>query len=177
MTLRTTLRSGLAALLSLHALLAALPAQAGPHEHGVAHLSVAIDGQHVTLAFKIPMESLLGYERAPKSPQEQAQAKALLDKLQQGRHLMQLDAQAQCQGPAPTVKAPVLEGKAASEHGDVEIEWQLQCAQPAMLRKAEVTLFEVAPNLRRVQAQVAGPQGQTRKMLRRNLRQLPLRRP
>jgi hypothetical protein len=46
-----------------------------------------------------------------------------------------------------------------------------------MLRKAEVTLFDVAPRLRRVQAQVAGPQGQTRKMLRRNLRELPLQRP
>ena len=164
-------------LLSLWLALAALPAQAGPHEHGVAHLNVAIDGQRLTLSFKIPMESLLGHERAPKSPQEQAQARALLEQLQQGRHLMQLDAQAQCQGPAPTVKAPVLEGKATSEHGDIEIEWELQCAQPALLRKAVVTLFEVAPRLRRVQAQVAGPQGQTRKMLRRNLRELPLQRP
>lgn len=164
-------------LLSLWLALAAWPVQAGPHEHGVAHLNVAIDGQRLTLSFKIPMESLLGYERAPKSPQEQAQAKALLEQLQQGRHLMQLDAQAQCQGPAPTVKAPVLEGKATSGHGDIEIEWQLQCAQPTLLRKAEVSLFEVAPRLRRVQAQVAGPQGQTRKMLRRNLRELPLQRP
>ncbi len=164
-------------LLGLWLVFAAWPAQAGPHEHGVAHLNVAIDGQRVTLSFQIPMESLLGHERAPKSPQEQAQVKALLDKLQQGRNLVQLDAQAQCQGSAPTVNAPVLEGKAASEHSDIAIEWQLQCAQPAMLRKAEVTLFEMAPRLRRVQAQVAGPQGQTRKMLRRNLRELPLQRP
>lgn len=176
MPLRATLPC-FSLLLSLWLALAAWPVQAGPHEHGVAHLNVAIDGQRLTLSFKIPMESLLGYERAPKSPQEQAQAKALLEQLQQGRHLMQLDAQAQCQGPAPTVKAPVLEGKATSEHGDIEIEWQLQCAQPALLRKAELTLFEVAPRLRRVQAQVAGPQGQTRKMLRRNLRELPLQRP
>jgi hypothetical protein len=164
-------------LLSLSVALVALPAQAGPHEHGLAHLNVAIDGQQVQASFKIPMESLLGYERAPQSPQERAQVKALLDQLQQTRHLMQVDAQARCQGPAPTVKAPVLEGKATSEHGDIEIEWQLQCAQPALLRKAEVTLFELAPRLRRVQAQVAGPQGQTRTMLRRNLRELPLQRP
>jgi hypothetical protein len=63
-------------LLGLWLVFAAWPAQAGPHEHGVAHLNVAIDGQRVTLSFQIPMESLLGHERAPKSPQEQAQVKA-----------------------------------------------------------------------------------------------------
>lgn len=169
-------RRALRTLVPMYCLICAAMATAGPHEHGLAHLNLAIDGQRVQATFKIPMESLLGYERAPKSPQEQAQAKALLDKLQQGRHLMQLDDQAQCQGPATTVNAPVLAGKAASDHGDIEVEWQLQCAQPAMLRKAEITLFELAPRLRRVQAQVVGPQGQTRKMLRRNLRELPLQR-
>jgi hypothetical protein len=42
-------------LLGLWLVFAAWPAQAGPHEHGVAHLNVAIDGQRVTLSFQIPM--------------------------------------------------------------------------------------------------------------------------
>jgi hypothetical protein len=42
------------------------------------------------------------------------------------------------------------------------------------LREIDVTLFDVSRRISRVKAQIAGPQGQTQSVLRRNKRQLKL---
>lgn len=158
--------------------LAGTAAMAGPHEHGVARLDVALDGSTVTLALNSPLDNFLGFERAPRNDRERAAAQALLAQLQQGAALFKLDAAAQCGQRSAEVHAPVLGvGSAAaadkgakaksSDHADVEVTYSFQCTQPQALNTLTVALFESWQRLRRVEVQVVGPKGQNAVTLRR----------
>ena len=169
----------LSALIHLPTLLALawpVAAVAGPHEHGVARMNLAIDGQQVQVSILVPLESLLGYERAPRDATEKAQAAALLERLKQAQEVIVTPAAAQCRpAQAAQLKAPLLEGQGgAQQHGDLDGLYQLVCAQPSELRTLEVSLFEVSRRISRVQVQVAGPKGASQTTLRRNKRQIKL---
>lgn len=153
------------------------PALAGPHEHGVAQMNLAIEGDSLQISIKVPLESLLGYERAPRTDAERAAATALLKRFKQTQPVLALPAKAQCKEAVPAqVRAPLLEGSsgATSGHGDLEAQYSLQCAQAGELREMDVTLFDVSKGIARVRVQAVGPQGQSQSVLRRNKRLLKL---
>jgi Protein of unknown function (DUF2796) len=161
----------------LLALVWPLAAAAGPHEHGVARMNLAIDGQQVQVSIQVPLESLLGYEREPRAAAEKALASAMLERLKQAQEVILTPAAAQCRpAEAAQIKAPLIEGKDnGQQHGDLDGHYKLVCAQPAELRTLEVSLFEVSRRITRVQVQVAGPKGSSQATLRRNKRQIKLK--
>jgi hypothetical protein len=150
-------------------------AWAGPHEHGVVHMTVAIEGPSVQLALRAPQESLLGYERAPREGTEKQQADKLIEQMRVAESVIEWNAQAQCKATSASVNAPGLQGKAqAGGHVDIEAQYRFECGQVAQLRSAKVSLFELSRRISRVQVQVAGPQGQSQSTLRRNRREFQI---
>ncbi len=150
-------------------------AWAGPHEHGVVHMTIAIEGANVQLALRAPQESLLGYERAPREGSEKQQAAKLIEQMRSAESVIQWNAQAQCKSTSASVSAPGLQGKAeAGGHADIEAQYRFECGQAAQLRSAQVPLFELSRRISRVQVQVAGPQGQSQSTLRRNRREFQI---
>ena len=96
-------------------------AWAGPHEHGVVHMTLAIEGPIVQLALRAPQESLLGYERAPREGTEKQQADKLIEQLRVAESVIQWNAQAQCKASSASVSAPGLQGKTqAGGHVDID---------------------------------------------------------
>lgn len=151
------------------------PVFAGPHEHGVAHMDIALEGNSLQVSVKVPLESLLGYERAPRSAAEKAAAAALLDRFRTGQPVLALPSQAHCKEAATAqVKAPLIEGQSGGDHGDLQAQYRFECAQVGELRHIDVTLFDLATGIKRVRAQIIGPKGQSQSVLRRNKRQLQL---
>ncbi|MBQ0960260.1 DUF2796 domain-containing protein [Ideonella sp. 4Y11] len=162
--------------LPLLALLTA-SAWAGPaHQHGIARVDLALDGAELTIALEMPLDSLLGFERAPRTPAERQAAQAALARLRDGAALWRPDAAAQCTLQAATVSAPVLErpGAAAGAHADVDAEYRFRCAQPARLAEVDVRLFEAFSRLERVDVQTALPSGQRQARLSRSQPRLRL---
>jgi len=163
--------------------LATLPAaQAGKaHEHGVAKLDVAIEGNKLTVALESPLDSLLGFERAPRTDAERKAAADVLARLRSGGALFTADAAAQCTLRNTTVTAPVLEsvgtaaGKApAGEHADLDASFEYSCAQPQQLRMLDLGLFDAFKRMQRIEVQVAGAQGQSKTTLKRPTRTVKL---
>lgn len=151
---------------------AASGAGAGPvHDHGAARLDVALDGAVLTIALEMPLDSLVGFERAPRTPAERQAATAALARLRDGAALFKPDLAAQCTLQAAEVSAPVLEspGAAASGgHADLDAEYRFQCAQPTRLGAIEVRLFETFRRLERLDVQAALPAGQRKARLSRS---------
>lgn len=168
-----------AALLAL-ALTASLPAQAGKaHEHGVAKLDLALEGNVLSASLDTPLDNLLGFERAPRTDAERRAAAELLQRLRKGEGVLSADAAAQCSFAKATVKAPVLEPAGAtagakSEHADLEASFEFRCAQPQQLRAVELSLFDSFKRMQRIDVQVVGPQGQSKVTLRRPAKQVRL---
>lgn len=167
-----------AAALLLSALLAAAPLAAAAgraHVHGVATLSVSIEGQDLRVLLDAPMEVLVGFEHAPRSAAERQALQRARDLLA-GPALLQPDADAACVAQAVKQAADGGAAQQAPGHADIEHEFAFRCAQPARLRAIEVGLFEAFPRLQKVDAVVVTASGQSRRSLQRPQRSLRLAR-
>lgn len=169
------------AVFSLSAAAAALAASA--HSHGVARLDVAVDGPTVTLRLESPLESLLGFERAPRNDAERGQVRAMAQALRAGSAFVPTAA-ARCRLDSVKLASPVLapellgetgaspKGKADGEHADLEGTFVYRCEDTKLLAGLDVMLFDSFKRLRRVDAQVVGPKGQSAFKLTARARQI-----
>lgn len=151
------------------------------HAHGVAKLDVAIDGNKLTVVLESPLDSLLGFERAPRTDAERKAAADVLARLRSGGALFTADTAAQCTLSKAEVSAPVLEqatpaaGMAPGDgHGDLDARYDYTCAQPQQLRTLELGLFDAFKRMHRIDVQVAGVQGQRKVTLQRPARRVEL---
>jgi hypothetical protein len=178
------------ALMTGAALLAAMAGTAGPgraqtapHVHGVVALQVAIDGPRVVLTLRAPLDSLVGFERAPRTEAQRRLAAQALASLREPDELFRLDAPAACRRVSVQVEAPVLEarpGDAAAAaagrdgHADLDAEIVYECGRPEALKVLEVGLADRFKRTRRVEVEVVGPRGQSKTTLRGATRQVRL---
>lgn len=156
---------------------------AGPHvhRHGVVQMTVAVDGDQLGITLQVPLDSLLGFERAPRTEAERRAAADVLAQLR--RHadtLFMPDAAAGCRLVRADVQAGVLESSAGAaaasggEHADVAADYAFACAQPAQLRSLQVALFDAFRRIRHIEVQVAGPKGQRKATLQGSARTVDL---
>jgi Protein of unknown function (DUF2796) len=153
------------------------------HEHGVMKLDVVLEGSTLSVNLQSPLDSFLGFERAPRTDAERKAAADLLARLRgpnQGQPLFAADAAAQCTMSKAEVRAPVLATSAVAAaqdgHADLDAEYTFTCARPAELKVLDLGLFEAFRRLQRIDVQVAGPQGQSRVTLKRPARSIKLAR-
>jgi hypothetical protein len=167
------------------AFIAAGGASAGQkaHSHGVAALEVAVDGPTITLRLDSPLDSLVGFERAPKTDAERARVREMAKVLRSGGAFVPTAA-ARCRLDSVKLESPVVApellgetgaapgGKAADDHADLGGTFVYRCEDAQALAGIEVMLFDSFKRLRRVDAQVAGPKGQSAMKLTAKSRQL-----
>lgn len=151
------------------------------HEHGALKLDVAIDGNKLTIDMEAPLDSLVGFERVPRTDAERKAAADALARLRspdKGTPLFVPDAAAQCKLGKAEVQAPVLEPgakpAAKDEHADLDASYEFTCAKPDELRLLEVGLFDAYKRTQRIDVQVAGPKGQAKVTLKRPARNVQL---
>jgi hypothetical protein len=133
------------------------------HVHGVASLDVAIEGDRLTLAFSSPLENLVGFERAPRNDKEKARVAQALERLRKPEDLFVPSAAAQCKASPVKIDAPVLDapGKAPKgEHASLAAMVEFRCGEPQNLAGLRVMLFDAFPNVKRIDARVAGAKKQ-----------------
>ncbi|NRF67690.1 DUF2796 domain-containing protein [Aquincola sp. S2] len=174
-----------AQLLTLVTLFGARAVMAAPphaHQHGAVTLAVAIDGEQLSIAMEAPLDSLLGFERAPRSEAERRAASELLARLRNGgAALFKPDAAARCTLVTAQVRADVLEPAAQpapkdGEHADIDADYAFKCTSPNLLRSVDVGLLDAFKRIRRIEVQVVGPKGQHKATLERPARTIPMQR-
>jgi hypothetical protein len=168
-----------AALLSGHA----LASGPGAHVHGEARLQVIQDENTVTINLESPLHNLLGFEYAPRTDKQKQTVQAMADKLRQPETWFVLTPDAQCKAGPVQLTAPVLNLGGAEtnshskkndhdEHAGLDAEMTFTCSVPAVLKDLEVKLFDAFRGLRRLDAQVVGPRGQSAATLTSKKRRL-----
>ncbi len=172
--------AGVALCLSLSSNLYAEVRQHGAHEHGVAQLLMAVDGQQVQLVLDSPMFNLAGFGQAESETQHQ-EVEEIEKMLNDPLALFAL------KGSECSVVSVVLEGGAFDEHeeghdehkdeheeehddhkdehveghddhgesghSDVHVEWSLDCSEPKDDVEMTVTLFEYFEHLEQLDVQ------------------------
>jgi hypothetical protein len=157
------------------------------HAHGVASLQVVADGDQLTLDFYSPLDNLVGFERAPRNDKEKAAVRRMAERLRKTEALFVPTPQAGCSPTSVNLESPVIDasllatdagkpgtdsakgggradkragGKEDEGHAALTGEFVFRCERPASLRDMEVKLFDVFPQLKRLDVQVAAPTGQ-----------------
>ena len=134
------------------------------HVHGVAALDVAIDGERLTLEFSSPLDNLVGFERAPRTEKERARVAQALERLRKPEELFVPSAGARCKAGPVKIDAPVLDAPAKASkdaHASLAAVVEFRCEQPKNLADLRVMLFDAFPQVKRIDAQVAGSRKQT----------------
>ncbi len=159
---------------------AAGAASARPHEHGVARLDVAVEARRVTLLLEVPLDSLLGFEHAPRTEPEKAAAAAAVAKLKAAAQMFYIDSSAQCQPAKAELRSGALGlGGASAEkdgHDELEVSYEFTCQDGFKAGFVETGLFEAFSRLQRVDVQAVTRKGQLKATLRRPVGRLPLAR-
>lgn len=144
------------------------------HRHGVVALAVAIDGAAVVLQLDAPLDSLIGFERPPRSAAERQAADAMLQRLKSGDGLFAFEPAARCTLQSAAAEAAALApGAKTGEHADLEARFEYACADAAQLKSIGVGgLLDAFRRIERIDAQVVAPAGQFRRTLKRSDRTL-----
>jgi len=168
--------------LALSLALCATAAQAAPaHEHGAARLDVAVEAGRITLGLEAPLDTLLGFERAPRTDAERRQADAALATLKAADTLFRIDPAAGCRlASVELVSAALKLGAAGPEadegHADIDAGFAFDCPNAPRAGFIEVGLFKAFPRLQRLDVQVATGQAQLRRTLTPQAARLALKR-
>ena len=161
----------------------ALAHKTGAHVHGEAHVRVVVDGTQLLIEFDSPLDSLVGFEHAPKNERQRAALARAEAALRETAALFALPAAAACvPGGAVELNLPWTASAAgeparAAEHGghsDMQASYVFECAAPQALTELRVNLFDAFPRLHRVRAETATPGGQGAATLDKARRRLPL---
>lgn len=160
------------------------------HEHGVARLDVGVEAGRVTLSLEVPLEDLVGFERAPRTDAERAAVTTALARLTEVDRLVRIDGAAGC-GPgkvvlvapmwgidaaavpgaaSPASAAPARAPSAPAPreaHGDLEATFEFRCSNAPRAGHIEVGLFEAFARLKRIEVQAVTARGQMKVVLRR----------
>ncbi len=155
-----------------------------PHEHGVAHLRIAVTGDALELRLRTPLHTLLGFESAPRNLKQRQAVQRMAAQLRQPEMLFVPTQQAQCTsagvvltseaiaashlapdaaatpsaataGPATTTARQAT----ASPHADLDALITYRCGNPRLLIGLQVRMFETFPALRQIEVEIATPRG------------------
>lgn len=143
------------------------------HVHGLALLEVAVDGRTLSIALRSPLDSLLGFEHAPRTEAQRRAARALAERLADAARWLTVNPQAGCRaGQADLAPAWLAggghEASAADrqrEHDDLDAVVEFTCDEPGRLAWIDVGLFGAFKGLRRIKAMAALPSGQLKQVL------------
>lgn len=145
----------------------------GAHEHGVASLNVALDGQTLEIQLESPAMNIVGFEHAASSESDKASVAAARARLEKPLQLFALPAAAGCSVSEVELESPLFGSTHAHdddeheahahdhEHSDIDAAYHLTCKNPDALEALDLTvLFRQFPATEKVAVQLIGRSGQ-----------------
>ncbi len=139
----------------------------GAHEHGVAHLNVAVDGADLYLEFISPSANIVGFEHPPRTEAQNTAVEDAVETLRDGESLIVPPTGAPCRLADPTVDTDIdsdpsseSEGGDPHEHDEAgehqphsefTAEYHFVCEHPEGLTGVDVMLFRAFPGIEHIE--------------------------
>lgn len=132
------------------------------HSHGTGSVEVSIDGGQISIALELPLDSAVGFERAPKTDKEKTALADAAKLLNDAQAVFIPTANAKCAIVSAQASVPHTAGTPAPTdgHADIDASYVFRCTDPAALKGIETTLFKHFKRLYRLEARRIGPTGQ-----------------
>lgn len=142
------------------------------HQHGIARLNVVVEERRIGFALEMPLDNLVGFERAPRTADEKRRVDAAIATLKAAAELFRIDPAAGCRLAEVTLTSAALKlGAAGTEpddgHADLDADITFECSQATKAAQVEIRLFQAFPRLQRLDVQAATPKRQFKRSLKR----------
>ncbi len=153
----------------------------GAHQHGVAELGIAADGNKLVIEFESPAANIVGFEHAPKNAEQEKALEIATAVLKDQKGQFVFDAAAGCTMASVQVTPPHSDSAEADheghaehgkheeheeheqheehgdgDHADIHSEfsaaYNYDCAAIGQLRTIQVQLFEAFPGIEKIEA-------------------------
>lgn len=145
------------------------------HVHGQAELDLAIDESGFSAELRLPMDSLVGFERAPANSAEREAFDTALAALKDPDRVLKASTAARCTGRLLDLQTPKW-AEGGATHADVEARYRFDCAERSRLVAAEVVVFQAFSRIRRIDTRRVDASGSGAQRLGRNARVVKLSR-
>ncbi|HEY8358479.1 MAG TPA: DUF2796 domain-containing protein [Ramlibacter sp.] len=159
-------------LCSLHG--AAVAHTPGAHVHGNAELNVVSQGAQLEIELQAPLDSVLGFEHAPRTGPQRDAVRAMAARMRQSQSLFAPTPEAGCSPTSVRLTSSVLAadllgepvaaspaaGKPAGDHSDLAATFSFRCNAPERLRGLEAGLQKAFPGIKNLKVQVVSARGQ-----------------
>ena len=151
----------------------AAPAQTpAAHVHGQIRLNVVIDGPAIVIEMESPLDNFVGFERAPRTEAETKAAEEAVAQLRAADQRFKIDPSANCKLGPVTLRSTALglgksEEGAGEGHADLDGSFAFNCTNAAAAKFIDIDLFAAFKGPRQIEAQIAAPQGQFKRTLKR----------
>lgn len=130
----------------------------GAHEHGVAKLQIAVEGNKATLVLESPADSIYGFEYEPKTAAEKAKKENAFALLQtKFQEMVSIDAAWGCTFSNSKMDVEKEEG----EHSELHAEWSVQCKKPLAGAKISFAVTKHFPRLKTLRVDVLSDKNQS----------------
>ena len=140
-------------LLAATVVLAASPApgqdrrEAGAHVHGSGKLDIVIESTKLSIGLDTPAADIIGFEHAPKTPEQKAKLDEAIAKLQDAGGIFKTTADAGCRltKAEAGLEQPDPKEAKASEHADFNGTFEFDCAAIGKLTAIDLGYFAAFP--------------------------------
>jgi hypothetical protein len=144
------------------------------HQHGVVSLNVAVEASSISLQMEAPLDSLVGFEHAPRNSAQSQAVQAMFERINSPQKLFGVDAAGECTLKSHSAESDALKqdgvkkADGADEHADLDVSVKFDCKRASAVRSVDLSgLLAAFPRIQRIDAQIASPAGQFKQSLRR----------
>ena len=155
------------------------------HEHGVANLNIAVEGNNIYIEFTSPAANIVGFEHHPRTHDQKDAVKDAVKKLQEGDALFILSTGSESKLVKSSVDTDIdkdADHDSESEHGhgkeehhdkehgeadeherhsEFKAQYHFVCKKPDRLSQIDVKLFRVFPGIEHIEVQLITETKQT----------------
>ncbi len=124
----------------------------GAHVHGQGLLTLVLEGNEMQLAFQVAAYSVLGFEQAAATVEQQQEVAAAIAVFNQGQWFS-VNPQANCDMVMADASTDLLQASYAGGHADFFANYQLLCQNPARLNSISLNIFSLLPGVEKVEVE------------------------
>jgi len=144
------------------------------HVHGAVNLNVAIEGNRVTLLLEAPLDSLVGFEHAPRTAEQKQAVQRMFERFNAPQPLFGFAPAAQCTLTSSSAESDALKAgageaaKGGEEHADLDGTFVFDCRQVKAIDSIDLSgLLAAFARINRIDAVVVAPGVQAKRVVKR----------
>ena len=142
------------------------------HEHGVAELNLAVDGNTVIIELESPAANIVGFEHKPHNQTQRDQVKQAIKHLEAAEEMFQFSLAANCKLDEAEVETELAEQDHHSHghhhhenidedsHSEFSMNYSFTCQSIDQLKSVDIKLFSHFDGMEEIKAQVITPHRQ-----------------